>query len=276
MALINCPECGRQISSRAHSCPHCGATNEEKQTIVEHHGTAPATQKAEQTPKQPRKRIPKKKLRLIWISSAAAVALLGGLGWLLYHNHQLAAEEEAQYEALMDNFSIADAETFLLKYPDNKHQKDIRDNIALPNLDIICGKGGKINKKIENEMIEKGKNSLTIKMPGPEVEAGSLSGGNQQKVVVAKWLTMEPELLIVDEPTRGIDVGSKAEIYEIINDLAKAGMAIIVVSSEIEEIFGVCDSVITIFEGAMTAQLPITDDLTREKVLACSLGGSAT
>ena len=131
MALINCPECGRQISSRAHSCPHCGATNEEKQIIADHRETARATQKAEQTPKQPRRRIPKKKLRLIWIGSAAAVVLLGGLGWLLYHNHQLAAEEEAQYETLMDNFSIADAETFLLKYPDNEHQKDIRDNIAL-------------------------------------------------------------------------------------------------------------------------------------------------
>ena len=79
--------------------------------------------------------------------------------------------------------------------------------------------------------------------------------------------------MIIDEHTRGIDVGSKAEIYEIINDLAKSGMAIIVVSSEIEEILGVCDSVITVFEGAMTAQLPIVPELTREKVLACSLGG---
>ena len=103
---------------------------------------------------------------------------------------------------------------------------------------------------------------------------GNLSGGNQQKVVVAKWLMMSPKVLIVDEPTRGIDVGSKSEIYGLLSDLAKQGMAIIVVSSEIEEIMGVCDSVVTIFEGKKTAQLDINDQLTREEVLAAALGGS--
>ena len=103
---------------------------------------------------------------------------------------------------------------------------------------------------------------------------GNLSGGNQQKVVVAKWLMMNPKVLIVDEPTRGIDVGSKSEIYGLLSDLAKQGMAIIVVSSEIEEIMGVCDSVVTIFEGKKTAQLDITPELTREEVLANALGGN--
>ena len=144
--------------------------------------------------------------------------------------------------------------------------------VKLPELSTV----GVIDRKRQREDADKYVTAMRTKTPSITQLVGNLSGGNQQKVVLAKWLTMEPELLIVDEPTRGIDVGSKAEIYEIINDLAKAGMAIIVVSSEIEEIFGVCDSVITIFEGAMTAQLPITDDLTREKVLACSLGGSAT
>ncbi|MCC8357787.1 MAG: ATP-binding cassette domain-containing protein, partial [Oscillospiraceae bacterium] len=101
---------------------------------------------------------------------------------------------------------------------------------------------------------------------------GNLSGGNQQKVVLAKWLTLTPKILIVDEPTRGIDVGSKAEIYEIINELAQDGMGIIIVSSEIEEILGVCDSVVTIYEGHKTAQLPIDENLTSETVLACSIG----
>lgn len=141
--------------------------------------------------------------------------------------------------------------------------------VKLPQL----AKLGVIDRREQLEDANKYVTAMRTKTPSIHQLAGNLSGGNQQKVVLAKWLTMEPEVLILDEPTRGIDVGSKAEIYEIINDLAKSGMAIIVVSSEIEEIFGVCDSVITIYEGAMTAQLPITPELTREKVLACSLGG---
>ena len=141
--------------------------------------------------------------------------------------------------------------------------------VKLPRLSTA----GVIDRKRQSDDADKYVTAMRTKTPSINQLVGNLSGGNQQKVVLAKWLTMEPDVLIVDEPTRGIDVGSKAEIYEIINDLAKSGMAIIVVSSEIEEIFGVCDSVITIYEGNMTAQLPITDDLTREKVLSCSLGG---
>jgi ribose transport system ATP-binding protein len=141
--------------------------------------------------------------------------------------------------------------------------------VKLPRLST----GGVINQKEQLTDAEKYVTAMRTKTPSIHQLAGNLSGGNQQKVVLAKWLTMEPQVLIVDEPTRGIDVGSKAEIYEIINELAKNGMAIVVVSSEIEEVFGVCDSVITIYEGHKTAQLPITPELTREKVLACSLGG---
>jgi ribose transport system ATP-binding protein len=141
--------------------------------------------------------------------------------------------------------------------------------VKLPHLSTA----GIINRKAQEQDAEKYVTAMRTKTPSINQLAGNLSGGNQQKVVLAKWLTMEPQVLIVDEPTRGIDVGSKAEIYEIINELAKNGMAIVVVSSEIEEVFGVCDSVITIFEGHKTAQLPITPELTREKVLACSLGG---
>jgi ribose transport system ATP-binding protein len=141
--------------------------------------------------------------------------------------------------------------------------------VKLPRLSTA----GVINRKEQLSDAEKYVTAMRTKTPSINQLAGNLSGGNQQKVVLAKWLTMEPQVLIVDEPTRGIDVGSKAEIYEIINELAKNGMAIVVVSSEIEEVFGVCDSVITIFEGRKTAQLPITPELTREKVLACSLGG---
>ncbi len=133
----------------------------------------------------------------------------------------------------------------------------IRDNIALPNLDIICGKNflGTINKKVENDMIEKGKNSLTIKMPNADVQAGSLSGGNQQKVVVAKWLARQSRVIIFDEPTRGIDVAAKVEIYEIINELKKQGVGVIVVSSEMPEVMGISDRIIVMCNGRITGEV---------------------
>ena len=140
--------------------------------------------------------------------------------------------------------------------------------VKLPQL----AKMGVINRASQKAAADEYMKSISIKAPSVAQLVGNLSGGNQQKVVVAKWLMMNPKVLIVDEPTRGIDVGSKSEIYGLLSDLAKQGMAIIVVSSEIEEIMGVCDSVVTIFEGKKTAQLEINDQLTREKVLACALG----
>ena len=133
----------------------------------------------------------------------------------------------------------------------------IRDNIALPNLDIITlgSPTGRINKKTENEMIEKGKSSLTIKMADAEVEAASLSGGNQQKVVVAKWLARQSRVLIFDEPTRGIDVAAKVEIYEIINELKKQGVGVIIVSSELPEVMGISDRIIVMCNGKITGEV---------------------
>ena len=131
----------------------------------------------------------------------------------------------------------------------------IRNNIALPNLDIICKIAGKINKKIEDEMIEKGKNALTIKMAGPEVQAGSLSGGNQQKVVIGKWLARESRVVVFDEPTRGIDVAAKVEIYQIINDLKKRGIGVIIVSSEMPEVMGISDRIVVMCNGRVTGEV---------------------
>ncbi len=133
----------------------------------------------------------------------------------------------------------------------------IRDNIALPNLDIITlgSPTGKINKKTENEMIEKGKSSLTIKMAHADVEAGSLSGGNQQKVVVAKWLARQSRVIIFDEPTRGIDVAAKVEIYEIINELKKQGVGVIIVSSELPEVMGISDHIVVMCNGKITGEV---------------------
>ena len=153
----------------------------------------------------------------------------------------------------------------------------IRNNIALPNLDIICRLLGKINKKTEDEMVEKGKNSLTIKMAGPEVEAGSLSGGNQQKVVVAKWLARDSRVVIFDEPTRGIDVAAKVEIYQIINQLKKSGVGVIIVSSEMPEVMGISDRIIVMCNGRVTGEVdPRT--VTEEEIMthATQFGDNAS
>ena len=146
-------------------------------------------------------------------------------------------------------------------------------NMTLVRLPFLS-KIGVINRRAQRAAADEYMKAISIKAPSVTQLVGNLSGGNQQKGVVAKWLMMSPKVLIVDEPTRGIDVGSKSEIYGLLSDLAKQGMAIIVVSSEIEEILGVCDSVVTIFEGKKTAQLEINDQLTREEVLTAALGGN--
>ena len=143
-------------------------------------------------------------------------------------------------------------------------------NMTLVKLPHIS-KYGIIDRKTQKELADSYVDAISIKTPSLAQLAGNLSGGNQQKVVVAKWLMMNPKVLIVDEPTRGIDVGSKAEIYSLLIELAKQGVAIIMVSSEIEEILGLCDRVITIYEGKKTADFPI-EGLTDAQVLAAALG----
>lgn len=131
----------------------------------------------------------------------------------------------------------------------------IRNNISLPNLDLVCNKIGSINHAKENEMIEKGKSALTIKMANAESLASSLSGGNQQKVVVAKWLARNSKVIIFDEPTRGIDVAAKVEIYQIINQLKKDGIVVIVVSSEMPEVMGISDRILVMCNGRITGEV---------------------
>ena len=131
---------------------------------------------------------------------------------------------------------------------------------------------GVINRSKQRKITDRYIDEISIKTPSFHQLTGNLSGGNQQKVVVAKWLMMNPKLLIVDEPTRGIDIGSKAEIYSLLGDLAEKGVAIIVVSSEIEEVMGLSDSVITIHEGKMTAQFDMSGKPSREDILTAALG----
>ncbi len=131
----------------------------------------------------------------------------------------------------------------------------IRENIALPNLDILCNKFGVVNRKKEHEMAQKAQQDLSIKMPGAEVDAGSLSGGNQQKVVVAKWLARNSRVVIFDEPTRGIDVAAKVEIYNLMNELKQNGIGVLFVSSEMPEVLGIADRILVMCDGRITGEL---------------------
>lgn len=135
-------------------------------------------------------------------------------------------------------------------------------------------KGIKVDRKKEAEIVDTYSHSLTIKMSGPEQRCVNLSGGNQQKVVISKWLAVGPQILILDEPTRGIDVGAKSDIYHLINRLAKSGMAVIVISSEMPEIINLSSRVVTMYEGGITGVLDTREEeLTQEKLMWMISGG---
>lgn len=142
----------------------------------------------------------------------------------------------------------------------------IRENIALSNLDILCNKLGVVNRKKEKEMINKAVGSLRIKLPNPEVDAASLSGGNQQKVVVGKWLARNSRVVLFDEPTRGIDVAAKVEIYHLMNELKKEGIGVVFVSSEMPEVMGISDRIIVMCDGRITGEL-MTKEATQDQIL---------
>ncbi len=147
----------------------------------------------------------------------------------------------------------------------------VKENIALPSLKQMS-KGGFLDfAKIEATAMEYVA-ALSIKTPTLEQQLGNLSGGNQQKVCLAKWLAMNPRVLIFDEPTRGIDVGAKAEIHQLIEKLAKSGMAIIMISSELPELLGASDRVIVLYEGMKTGEYQVTDELTQEQLMASASG----
>lgn len=131
---------------------------------------------------------------------------------------------------------------------------NVRENISLPNLESYSS-GKIINRTKEMSAAREACKAINIKTPTPEMRAANLSGGNQQKVVLAKWLTFAPRVLIFDEPTRGIDVGAKAEIYEIIRKLAAEGVSVIVISSEMEEVLGISDRIAVMHEGRLTGIL---------------------
>ncbi|MDO4678949.1 MAG: sugar ABC transporter ATP-binding protein [Eubacteriales bacterium] len=142
----------------------------------------------------------------------------------------------------------------------------IRQNLALPNLDLVCNKLGVINSKKEEELCEKAVSDLLIKTPNVEVDSGNLSGGNQQKVVVGKWLARDSRVVIFDEPTRGIDVGAKVEIYNLMNELKKQGIAVMFVSSEMPEVMGIADRIIVMCDGRITGEV-MAKEATQNQIL---------
>lgn len=152
--------------------------------------------------------------------------------------------------------------------------RPVRENVTLPNL-YTHYKNLFIPKKREREEVQQYRDSLAIKCPTLEATAGSLSGGNQQKIVIAKWLMMNPRVMIMDEPTRGIDVGAKFEIYKIMGELAKQGMAIIMISSELPECLGMSDRIVVVSGGRITGEFKreeyLSGKVTQKDILNSSL-----
>lgn len=146
----------------------------------------------------------------------------------------------------------------------------IEKNVTLASLDKIS-QFSVINNNEEVKTSNKYVKDLKIKTPSIEQLAKNLSGGNQQKVVLGKWLMTEPKILILDEPTRGIDVGAKYEIYNIMNDLVDNGVCIVMISSELPEIIGMSDRVIVMHDGKITGELPI-EEATQEKIMSYATG----
>ncbi len=151
-------------------------------------------------------------------------------------------------------------------------EMEVYKNITMAIFWYQLRRGVNLDLGREKEVAEEYVKELRIVTPTIFQQAKNLSGGNQQKVVVAKWLCAQPRVLIVDEPTRGIDVGAKSEIYHIVANLAQEGMGIIFISSEIEEILGMCDRVLVMYEGELIAEVP-RQEMTQEKIMYYATGG---
>ena len=150
--------------------------------------------------------------------------------------------------------------------------KSIRENISLCNLRRIS-KSSVISREAEKNMVAEAIKDLHIKCFGSYHECNNLSGGNQQKVVLAKWILTNPKILILDEPTRGVDIGAKKEIYSIINKLAAQGVAIIMVSSELPEVLGMSDNIMVVREGEVRGIISY-EEANQERVMTLAMGGT--
>ncbi len=142
----------------------------------------------------------------------------------------------------------------------------VRDNFSLPNLARLSWVGF-VRKRVEREEFAGYVDQLKIRIPHQEQRARNLSGGNQQKVVLAKWLARNCEVLIFDEPTRGVDVGAKYEIYELMNQLAARGKAILMISSDLPEVLGMADRILVMREGRLTGEITDLSQVTQEQIM---------
>lgn len=144
----------------------------------------------------------------------------------------------------------------------------IKDNVGVSVYNKFLKMGFVLDHKRINQVVNDSIQKLSIKTPGMKEHIANLSGGNQQKVIVSRWLANDPDVLIMDEPTRGIDVGAKHEIYEIMNDLAKQGKAIIMISSEMSELLGMSDRVCVMCNGKLTGEIEKQEEMTQANVMS--------
>ncbi|NLJ40477.1 MAG: sugar ABC transporter ATP-binding protein [Clostridiales bacterium] len=146
----------------------------------------------------------------------------------------------------------------------------VADNISLPNLDLVSTLGT-VKRRKKNKMVRDYINKLSIRPQLPNRQIKSFSGGNQQKVVISKWLTRNPKIIILDEPTRGVDVGAKSEIYTLIQELSESGASIIFISSELIEVLGMCDRILAIHNGKITGEFS-REEATQERIMKAATG----
>ena len=148
---------------------------------------------------------------------------------------------------------------------------DIARSVTLPSLGKVS-RAAVVNEREETVVAEQYRRSMNIKAPAVTAVTGKLSGGNQQKVVLSKWIFADPDVLILDEPTRGIDVGAKYEIYTIINKLAEEGKGIVVISSEMPELLGICDRIYVLNEGRIVGEMA-GHEASQEKIMRAIVRG---
>jgi rhamnose transport system ATP-binding protein len=160
--------------------------------------------------------------------------------------------------------------------PEDRHQEglvldfSIAQNVTLPILPRLFPRF-LVNAKKERAVANEYTGQFNVKMTGVEQMVGALSGGNQQKVVLAKWLASKPRLLILDEPTRGIDIGAKVEVHRIISELAASGLGIILISSDLPEVIAMSDRILVLHEGRVTAEI-VRADASEERVMTAATG----
>lgn len=151
--------------------------------------------------------------------------------------------------------------------------RSVRENLTFAGLNRLV-RWGWLSRRAERHLTSRMIGELAIRTAGGEVPVGTLSGGNQQKVVLGRWLAVGPQVLILDEPTRGVDVGAKAEIYRLINQLAAAGKAILLISSELPELLGMCDRILVMREGRLAGEFTRAR-ATQEAIMRCAVGAAA-